>query len=202
MRGFLLSFILLLTTLNASPRSFVTTFPQKRDSIVVKTPIYEVLYSQKFEQPIWVKYTVKCPNGNYPRKGMDFYTNDTIHTSDDNDYVNNIYDKGHMAPAADFNCDSATLVITFSYLNCALQNENLNRGVWKKLESYERELANTNKVEVKILCVFSKKSIKLSSGATVPDGFYKLIKYSGHTLKYYFPNITPTESDYNKYLVK
>lgn len=190
-----LLFVLLLLSANL--------FAQKRDSVFVKTSDYQVMYSEKLEQPLWVKYVVKCPNGNYPRKGMDFYTNDSIHTSDNLDYQDNIYDKGHMAPAADFNCDSLTLSVTFSYLNCALQNQSLNRGVWKKLEMHERELANgSNKVSVEIICVFSKTSIKLPSGATVPDGFYKIIRYSGKTIKYYFPNVTPTDTDYTKYLVK
>jgi endonuclease G len=161
------------------------------------------MYSEKLEHPIWVKYNVRCPDGNYPRKGMDFYTNDSIHTSDNLDYENDLYDKGHLAPAADFNCDRATLLITFSYLNCALQNQYLNRGVWKKLEVYERELAKNNPiVEIKILCVYSKNSVKKSTGATVPDGFYKIITYSGKTLKFYFPNKKPVSDDYNAYLVK
>lgn len=176
---------------------------QKRDSVFVRTTIFDVMYSEKLEQPLWLNYSVKCPNGKFPRAGMDFYTNDSIHTSNNSDYHNNIYDKGHLAPAADFNCDSQTLIITFSYLNCALQNQSLNRGAWKHLESYERELAKIHPiVEVKIYCVFSKKSIKLSTGATVPDGFYKIIKYQNTTLTFYFPNQTPKFRDYMKYLVK
>ena len=50
------------------------------------------------------------------------------------DYVNNVWDKGHLAPAAAFNCDRETIKKTFSYLNCALQHEGLNRGPWKELE--------------------------------------------------------------------
>lgn len=161
------------------------------------------MYSETYEQPLWVKYNVRCPDGTYPRNGMDFYINDSIHTSNNLDYENNIYDKGHLAPAADFNCDRQTLLITFSYLNCALQNENLNRGVWKSLEDYERELSKKHPiVEVKIFCRYSKNSKKLSTGATVPDGFYKIITYSGKTLKFYFPNKSPKEKDFLKYLIK
>jgi endonuclease G len=57
------------------------------------------------------------------------------------DYLNNVYDRGHLAPAADFNCDLATLRKTFTYLNCALQYDELNRGVWRLLEEHERVLA-------------------------------------------------------------
>lgn len=176
----------------------------QRDSVHVKTPIFEVMYSEKYKEPIWVKYTVLCPNGTASRTGMDFYTNDSIITSTNLDYVSNEYDKGHMAPAADFNCTKDMLFQTFTYLNCALQNQYLNRGVWRLLEAYERELSKTQTVEVKINLVFDKSSKILSSGARVPSGFYKYItlKESKKTFVYYFPNIKPEKKTFSEYLIK
>jgi DNA/RNA endonuclease G (NUC1) len=55
---------------------------------------------------------------------MEFYTDKDIKTSDTRDYLNNVYDRGHLAPVADFNCDLATLRKTFTYLNCALHMMN------------------------------------------------------------------------------
>jgi endonuclease G len=177
---------------------------QLRDSVNFKTSIYEVMYSEVFEEPLWVKYTVQCPNGTASRAGMDFYTEKGIKTSDNADYVNNVWDKGHMAPAADFNCNKETLLKTFSYLNCALQNQYLNRGVWKTLEIQERVWAQTETVSVKIICVFNKSCIKLPSGATVPAGFYKIITLgkSKKTYKYYFINEVPKSKELQSYLVK
>jgi endonuclease G len=166
-------------------------FGQVRDSVYKKTDIFEVIYSEKFEQPLVLKYQVLCPNGNSTRKGLEFYIDKTIKTSNNEDYLNNVYDKGHLAPAADFNCDRATLKKTFTYLNCALQYDKLNKGVWKSLEERERVLARYYKVYVEIRCVFSDKSKKLKTGATVPDGFYKIIKYNNLTETYYFPNKRP-----------
>jgi len=181
-----------------------TIFAQKplRDSVLIKSDIFQVMYSEKLEQPIWVKYTVQCPNGTASRTGMDFYVCDSIKTSDNNDYSNNIYDKGHMAPAADFNCTRDMLFKTFSYLNCSLQQQDLNRTTWRLLEVHERDLAKTHSVSVEIKCVYSKSSIKLSSGATVPDAYYKIIKYGKKTEKYYFKNEKPSSTDYSKYLIK
>ena len=185
--------LLLLTT------SFLS-FGQLRDSVYVKTDIFEVSYSEKLEQPLRIKYQVLCPNGQASRQGMDFYTNDSIKTSDDLDYANNVYDKGHIAPAADFNCDKKMLLQTFSYLNCALQQENLNRGVWRFLELHERELAKANSnVTVKVELVFSATSKKLPTGATIPDGFIKIITVNNKVVeKYYFPNAAPEKG--KKYL--
>jgi len=175
-----------------------TTNP-KRTDVYVTTDMYNIHYSEVYEQPTSVDYTVACTETKFSRAGLDFYKCDTIHTSDNNDYANNEYDKGHMAPAADFSCDKDKLARTFSYLNCALQNEKLNRGVWKILETHERELAVKNTTTVSITIHFSKTSKKLSSGATVPDGFTKVIKSGTVTEKYYFPNTAPTKKTYAEY---
>jgi endonuclease G len=178
--------------------SFSYVENKKRD-IKVDAGIYEVFYSESLEQPKEVWYTVECPNGKASRKGMDFYINDSIYTSSQDDYENNIWDKGHMAPAADFSCDRETLYRTFSYLNCALQHQDLNRGVWRLLEAKEREIAKTQEVNVHIILIFTKSSKKLPSGATVPDAFKKEITYSGKTDVYYFNNEKPLSSDPKKY---
>jgi endonuclease G len=173
-----------------------------RDSIFVKSDIFELVYSEVLQQPKVVKYTVKCTNGTASRVGMDFYTNDSILTSDAKDYEHNIYDKGHMSPAADFNCDKPTLYKTFSYLNCSLQNQDLNRTTWRLLEAHERELALKNSVSVEIRSIYSKNSLILPTGATVPDAYYKTIKYGNTVEVYYFKNEKPSSTDYTKYLIK
>jgi endonuclease G len=193
---------LLLTLLLTLPL-FVFSQKTLRDSIYIKTDMFEIVYSEKLQQPKFIRYTVQCPNGSAPRTGMDFYTCDSILTSDDKDYFNNSYDKGHMAPAADFNCTKDLLFKTFTYLNCSLQQENLNRTTWRLLEVRERELAKTGKnVVVEIRCIFSKKSIVLPTGATVPDGYIKTIKYGNKIEKYYFKNEKPLSTDFTKYLIK
>ena len=136
---------------------FVTTISYSqviRDSVLVKTDIFEVSYSEKFEQPLRVKYRVLCQDGKASRQGMDFYTEKSYKTSDEKDYENNIYDKGHCAPAADFNCDKVMLFKTFTYLNCTLQDQYLNRGTWRLLELHERELSKKYIVDVEIKIIF------------------------------------------------
>ena len=70
------------------------------------------------------------------------------------------------------------------------------------MEIHERELAKTATVKVEIRMVYSPRSQKLPSGATIPDGFYKTIWIGTKKELYYFPNIVPTQSDYTKYLLK
>jgi endonuclease G len=194
MKKNLLLIILLVLTLSLSA--------QLRDSVYIKTDIYECVYSEVLEQPKFVRYTVLCPDGKAPRTGMDFYTDKEVKTSDNADYVHNVYDKGHMAPAADFNCTKEMLYKTFSYLNCALQHEGLNRVTWRLLEVKERELASKYNVVVEIRCVFDLNSVKLPTGATIPSGFYKTIYANNEVYQYYFDNSKPTSSDPEKYRIQ
>ena len=178
------------------------TNAQLRDSLFIKTLIFDVVYSEKLQQPKWIEYSVLCSEGTISRKGLDFYPVKGIITSTSEDYENNIYDKGHLAPAADFNCNKEQLKQSFSYLNCVLQHEKLNRGVWRLLESHERELAKKYSVIVEIRVNYSSKSLVLSTGATVPDSFTKTIIYNNKHEKYFFKNEEPKSSDFNYYKVK
>ena len=192
----------LILSISLTLPSFFFSQKALSDSIYVKTDMFEIVYSEKLQQPKFIRYTVQCPNGSAPRNGMDFYVCDSILTSDDKDYVNNPYDKGHLAPAADFNCTGEMLFKTFTYLNCSLQQENLNRTTWRLLEVRERDLAKIQKVVVEIRCVYSSKSIVLLTGATIPDAYYKTIKYGKTIEVYYFKNEKPLSTDYTKYKIK
>ena len=165
----------------------------KIDSILVTTNIFEISYNEIFEQPNWVKYTVRDIVKNADRDGMNFYTVDSIYTSDDNDYYSNRWDRGHMAPAGSFNDSYENLYSTFTYLNVALQYDDLNRGAWVDLEEQIREWADElGDIEVEIYLEFSSNHIVLDTGAHVPTAFYKFVSFPDGTKRcYYFPNITP-----------
>ena len=168
----------------------------KIDSILVTTNIFEISYNEIFEQPNWVKYTVRDIVKNADRDGMNFYTVDSIYTSDDNDYYSNRWDRGHMAPAGSFNDSYENLYSTFTYLNVALQYDDLNRGAWVDLEEQVREWADEyGDIGVEIYLEFNSNHITLETGAHVPSGFYKYVNFPDETKKcYYFPNISPNKS--------
>ena len=168
----------------------------KIDSILVITNIFEISYNEIFEQPNWVKYTVKDIVKNADRDGMNFYTVDSIYTSDDNDYYSNRWDRGHMAPAGSFNDSYENLYSTFTYLNVALQYDDLNRGAWVDLEEQVRKWADEfGDIGVEIYLEFDSNHIILDTGAHVPSAFYKYVNFPDESKKcYYFPNISPNKS--------
>lgn len=155
----------------------------------IKTEIFEVEYSEELEQPIKLTYIVQCPMGDASRSGLDFRKVEGYHTSDNEDYKDNVWDKGHLAPAAAFNCDREMVKSTFSYLNCALQHEGLNRGPWKELERFERDLAKIYpEVSVLIIVNFDETPERVPSGAAIPTSFTKEITFGERTIKFLFPN--------------
>ena len=164
-----------------------TLYGQQEKTII--TEIFTVSYSEELEQPLKLSYVVQCPMGEASRSGLDFRKYDGIHTSDNGDYSNNVYDKGHLAPAAAFNCDREMVRSTFSYLNCALQHEGLNRGPWKELERFERDLAKIYpEVSVLIIVNFDETPERVPGGAAIPTSFIKEITFGERTIKFLFPN--------------
>ena len=177
--GLLLPFLLLVGSHTLSGQELKT----------IKTEIFEVEYSEELEQPIKLTYIVQCPMGDASRSGLDFRKVEGYHTSDNGDYKDNVWEKGHLAPAAAFNCDREMVKATFSYLNCALQHEGLNRGPWKELERFERDLAKIYpEVSVLIIVNFDETPERVPGGAAIPTSFTKEITFGERTIKFLFPN--------------
>jgi hypothetical protein len=59
------------------------SYSQVRDSVEWNTPYFRIWYSEPLENPLSIRYGVACPDGTASRTGMDFYTLQGIHTSDD-----------------------------------------------------------------------------------------------------------------------
>jgi len=196
----LLSILLTLTYLSCTAQDdFIK--PDLRETVKVETPIFTVWYSETKEQPVSLTYKSSNRPKNVDRGSMNFYTEDDYHTSDNKDYYRNVWDKGHLAPAATFSDSKENLKQTFSYLNCALQNQYLNRGQWRLLEEAERDWDDFEELEVTIDIEFSDSI--LPTGATIPSKFIKHIYLTKNNVWecYEFKNERP-EYDYLEYKVE
>ena len=170
------------------------------EDIKVETSIFTVLYSESKQQPITLTYFSENRPKNVDRGSMNFYTEPNYYTSDNADYYRNVWDKGHLAPAATFSDSYENLKQTFSYLNCALQNQYLNRGEWRLLEEQERKWDDEQHLEITVDIKFSDSI--LPSGATIPSRFIKHIKFLNDNVYkcFDFPNEKP-ELDWEEYEV-
>jgi endonuclease G, mitochondrial len=153
----------------------ISSFSQ--DDVRVKNQVFEVLYSQKLESPLWLKYRSTNRPTNVNRGSMDFYTEKNIRTSDADDYAKNIYDKGHLAPAASFSDNMENLKQTFSYLNCMLQDQYMNRGQWRLLEEQERKWDDNENLTIIIKVFFDKVPKRLPTNAAIPSHMQKHIYF-------------------------
>jgi endonuclease G len=156
---------------------FVTLTVFSQDTVRVKNQVFEVLYSQSLEQPLWLKYRSTNRPTNVNRGTMDFYTEKNIKTSDANDYAKNIYDKGHLAPAASFSDNMENLKQTFTYLNCMMQDQYQNRGEWRLLEEQERKWDDAEPLTVVIKLFFDKVVKRVPTNAAIPSYMQKHIYF-------------------------
>ena len=209
MKKFCLSVLLIIFT-------FSVAIAQK----IVRNDLYTVVYSEELQQPISLSYKVPAwskiiyqhknvellkmklagskdvtTDVSYPDpdvKTKIFKEPSNIETSNEDDYVSNVYDHGHLAPKKTFEASEVDRYL-YSYLNCALMHETLNSGVWRVLEDYVRDLHKI--VSVNVLVSFSDDSKQVKGGATIPSGFTKVLKYFNNDGEkvvevYSFPNDT------------
>ena len=148
-----------------------------QDTVRVKNQVFEILYSQKLEQPVWIKYKSTNRPTNVNRGSMDFYKEPNIKTSDEDDYRSNVYDKGHGAPAATFSDNMENLKQTFSYLNSILQNQYLNRGEWRLLEEQIRKWDDAESITVIIDLIFDNPAKRVETNAAIPSVLKKHIYF-------------------------
>ena len=169
--------------------------PKLRKEVYVKTQIFEVWYNEVYEQPSKLVYKSTNRPTNVNRGSMDFWVPKDVHTSDGADYKANIYDKGHLAPAATFSDNMENLKATFSYLNCALQDQYMNRGEWRLLEEQERRWDDEGNLTVTVELKWDENHIVLPTGGHVPSDMIKHIYFekTGSWRCFEFDNVKPTK---------
>ncbi len=101
------------------------------------------------------------------------------------DYQGSGFDRGHMAPSADFNWSKIAVSESFYYSNMVPQNPGLNRGTWRKLEMKIREWAIDNNELIIVSGPILKDGLpKIQGGSfnvSIPEYLYKIV------LDYYPP---------------
>jgi DNA/RNA endonuclease G (NUC1) len=166
-----------------------------REEVIVENNVFKVWYNEVYEQPMKLVYTSTNRVKNVDRGSMNFYKVDGYHTSDNADYYRNIYDKGHLAPAATYSDSKENLKLTFSFLNCALQDQYLNRGEWRLLEEQERKWDDEQNLTITVELTFDEGHMVLPTGGHIPTDMIKHIKFdkTGSYRCFEFENVKPTK---------
>ena len=110
------------------------------------------------------------------------------------DYKRSGYDRGHMAPAADFQYDADAMSNSFLLSNMVPQQHNANAGVWSQIELFARKQARKRK-EVYVMSgpLFSSTNVRsVGDGVCVPDATFKVIydRNTNESIAFIVPNST------------
>ena len=157
---------------------------------IVEHAYYALSYDEKNEQAEWVAYKLTRANLNNAQfKRKDNFRQDPDVKSKSAslaDYKGSGYDRGHLAPAADFTWTEQGLDESFFMSNMSPQEPGFNRGVWKKLEEQVHQWAKQEgELFVVTGPIFKEKRKKIGKNkVTIPSHFYKvLLDMSGNDIK-------------------
>ncbi|MCL2804581.1 MAG: DNA/RNA non-specific endonuclease [Treponema sp.] len=89
-------------------------------------------------------------------------------------FTNSGYDRGHMAPNADFNDTSENALLTFFIGNIWPQTPNVNRVVWLGTEYETRKLASEYS-QVKVVIITDEFSEEKIGNITIPSCFKRRV---------------------------
>ncbi len=149
---------------------------------IIDKQVFKICYSYKYKGAlaVWYELDGNLINKNNIKNRPDFYSEKNIpiqYRAKSQDYINSGFDRGHLAPDANFDYDLKTQVKTYSMANIVPQYPTLNRKAWIKAEKYERLIASKLKnITVINLIDYSKSTQQIGNNKlSVPNTFYKII---------------------------
>lgn len=115
---------------------------------ILPKPHFVILHDNAKKVPVWVTYHLSREALQGTEERSDDFRPDSALPAGQRaelaDYRNSGYDRGHMAPAADFKRSAAAMSETFLLSNMAPQRPRLNREIWARLEDQVRTLARSH----------------------------------------------------------
>ena len=166
-------------------RDFLYPGNSERDNLeLVEHQGFSLGYSERYEQASWVAYPlVREQVSGQGQRDRFFNPDPKVKTGSAlfSDYTRSGYDRGHLAPAADFKHSYEQMRETFYMSNISPQNREFNAGIWNDLEKLVRVWANRyEKIYVVTGPVLKPglKTIGKVNKVAVPQQFYKIVLYA------------------------
>ncbi|MFH2142636.1 MAG: DNA/RNA non-specific endonuclease [Bacteroidota bacterium] len=166
------------------------------EEVLIEHSAYFLVYDEKHEQAKWVAHiiTPDIETGIVSRTN-DFREDTMIKTgsSEEADYFLKEmlpdstykydgfgYDRGHLAPSADFRWSEKALSESYYYSNMSPQVAELNREGWSELEDVLRKYVIENKCSLIVVTagVLKENLKKIERGVnkvSIPEEFYKVV---------------------------
>lgn len=191
----------------------------EKDEKVTEHKAYCLVYDEKHEQAKWVAHIIPTEiiTGNNTRSN-DFRVDSLISTGstcDDDYFIATLqkdstyiydgfgYDRGHLAPSADFKWSKEALSESYFYSNMSPMKPEFNRGGWSLLEDLLRTYVIENNVDLYVvtgpvlndsLAIIERSINKVS----IPEYFFKIAydPTNSRAIAFLMPNteiLYPTE---------
>lgn len=171
---------------------------------------YTSLYDDVTKQPVWVAWDLTPEETKGSVSRTDEFTQDPSiafpHPPQSSDYTRSGFDRGHMAPAADFRWSLKAMEESF-YIgaNICPQDHTLNEKTWCDLEKACRFWANRNTLYIACGPLFPESPQRIgASGVAVPSAFWKVILRETSkgflAIGFVFPNKALSD-DFHRYAV-
>lgn len=138
-------------------------------------------YAERYEQAAWVAYSLTRAQAEGPSSRERLFLPDPkVRTGSAvfADYTRSGFDRGHLAPAADFRNAPEQMKETFYMSNISPQNRDFNAGIWNDLEKLIRSWARRyEKIYVVTGPVLKPglPAIGRINKVAVPEQFYKVV---------------------------
>ncbi len=161
-------------------------YPSCKEKVeVIHHTAYSLGYDEKHEQARWVMHAIlpDIATGNVSRTN-DFRVDPLVSTGTavKADYWYSGYDRGHLAPSADFRWSQKALSESYFYSNMAPQKPELNREKWAELENLIRDyvLKHNEKLYVVTGGILTEglptmQNEGRKNEVSIPEVFYKVI---------------------------
>lgn len=138
-------------------------------------------YREQYEQADWVAYKLLSEEAStsLSRDGNKFIPDPLVKTGSatHSDYTRSGYDRGHLAPAGDFNISPDDKQETFYMSNISPQVGDFNRGIWSDLEQKFRQWAQRDEELYVVTGPVLKPglpTIGKNNEIAVPEMYYKI----------------------------
>lgn len=162
--------------------------PENRDHALVEHSGLFLSYNEQHEQPNWVAHMIiPAVNKGILTRTNDFRPDPKVETGTavKADYWYSGYDRGHLAPSADFRWSKTAISESYFYSNMAPQRPELNRERWAELEGFLRQQVWATEEPLYLMTgpIFEEGMETITQGPntiSIPKFFYKVaLDYSG-----------------------
>ena len=172
----------------------------------MRHPGFTLNYVETYEQAACVVHHLPRNWRGNAERAENFFPDPEVATGSavPSDYARSGYDRGHLAPAADFSYNQTYKFDSFYMSNISPQNRQLNAGLWNELEVQIRKWASQRGDLIIVTGPVLEPglpTIGRYNRVAVPRYFYKIVYdlRRQEALAFRFPNQTITEGTLTAY---